>query len=344
MTQPDLQLTPLVLVVDDQENSRDILVTALRGQGWELVALASGEEALELLETREPTVCLIDVQLQGMDGYMLAARIREKLELQHVPLVFITGVATEEEKVFAGYDHGAVDYLIKPVPSHVLRCKVRALVDLSQMHRVLQRDYQRLVKINAQLVRIIGLDVEPDEADDVLRAEQYIHVDRFAAERGQMLSSAQRLVLRTRDAIRRCGSLISGLDERQYLVGEDGGEPSLLAVPYTEIIQALGGDRELTARVARRSLQSLPQLMDSLSRAVRVRDWDLLRAAAHKLRNDLAQLRQGMLSGRAARLSMVEDARAEEVWADERPILSAGCERIVVGLEGLIRACEEGES
>lgn len=119
-----------VLIVDDHEESLFAMRAVLETLGQNLVLCHSGEEALRELLKREFAVIILDVRLPGLDGFDIAAIIRERPSSSNTPIIFLTGLSKEEPQVSRGYSLGAVDYLLKPIDSHILRAKVRVFVDL----------------------------------------------------------------------------------------------------------------------------------------------------------------------------------------------------------------------
>src|SRR5499426_2629765 len=135
------------LLVDDLEENLLALEALLRREGLELLRAKSGPEALELLLVHDFALALLDVQMPGMNGFELAELMRGTERTRRVPIIFLTAVATDEQRCFRGYEAGAVDFLIKPIAPHVLRSKAEVFFELyRQRHQVAcQRDELRRV-------------------------------------------------------------------------------------------------------------------------------------------------------------------------------------------------------
>ncbi|MEO7735440.1 MAG: hybrid sensor histidine kinase/response regulator [Kofleriaceae bacterium] len=73
---------------------------------------------------------LLDVQMPGMDGLETATFIKQSKRTRHTPIIFLTAMSRDAEHIFRGYQHGAVDYLVKPFDPDALRVKVSVFVDL----------------------------------------------------------------------------------------------------------------------------------------------------------------------------------------------------------------------
>jgi signal transduction histidine kinase/CheY-like chemotaxis protein len=130
---------PTVLVVDDHSPNRGILSRALRDLDVHILEAGSGAEALEIIQQDYPfCVALLDVRMPHMDGYTVAARIREHPQTATLPIIFISAVETDAYHHQKAYDTGAVDFLHKPVSPRILQSKVRVFLELYRQRRELE--------------------------------------------------------------------------------------------------------------------------------------------------------------------------------------------------------------
>jgi PAS domain S-box-containing protein len=146
---------PAVLLVDDVEENLFALVALLGRDDIELLTARSGREALELLLDRSIALAIIDVHMPEMDGFDLAALMRGVEKTKHVPIIFVTAASRDERRVFAGYEAGAVDFLFKPIDSHVLKSKVDVFVTLERQRQELRKSEERfrtLVETTSQAI------------------------------------------------------------------------------------------------------------------------------------------------------------------------------------------------
>lgn len=93
-SRPVLQL----LVVDDNRDAADAMVMAAQVLGHEAVAVYDGGAALELLDSYRPDLMILDLSMPGMDGYALAAAIRERKEFEATPLVALSGFGADADR------------------------------------------------------------------------------------------------------------------------------------------------------------------------------------------------------------------------------------------------------
>jgi PAS domain S-box-containing protein len=128
-----------ILLVDDQPAKLLAYEVILRELGENLVVATSGREALEYLLKNEVAVILVDVCMPELDGFELAAMIREHPRFQKTAMIFISAIQVSDLDRLRGYEMGAVDYVPVPVIPEVLRAKIRIFVDLYRKTRQLER-------------------------------------------------------------------------------------------------------------------------------------------------------------------------------------------------------------
>jgi len=117
-------MSKCILVVEDQEDNRQILRDLLGNAGYELTEAENGEEAIAAVGRRRPDLILMDIQLPVMDGYEATRQIRTNPDLRSVPIIAVTSyaLAGDEDKAFAA---GCDGYVTKPYSPRDLLAKVR---------------------------------------------------------------------------------------------------------------------------------------------------------------------------------------------------------------------------
>jgi PAS domain S-box-containing protein len=135
-----------ILLVDDQPAKLLAYEVILKELGENLVFAASGREALEYLLKNEVAIILVDVCMPELDGFELAAMIREHPRFQNTAMIFISAIQVSDLDRLRGYAMGAVDYVPVPVIPEVLRAKIRVFAELYRKSRQLER-------FNAELER-----------------------------------------------------------------------------------------------------------------------------------------------------------------------------------------------
>ncbi|MBV9061724.1 MAG: response regulator, partial [Alphaproteobacteria bacterium] len=127
-----------VLLVDDQPGKLLSYEVMLEPLGENLIKASSAKEALEHLLKHEIAVVLVDVCMPELDGFELAAMIREHPRFQRTAIIFISAIHLTEMDTLRGYSAGAVDYVPVPVVPEVLRAKVRVFAELYRKTRELE--------------------------------------------------------------------------------------------------------------------------------------------------------------------------------------------------------------
>jgi PAS domain S-box-containing protein len=128
-----------ILLVDDQPAKLLAYEVILKELGENLVVASSGREALEYLLKNEVAIILVDVCMPELDGFELAAMIREHPRFQKTAMIFISAIQVSDIDRLRGYEMGAVDYVPVPVIPEVLRAKIRVFAELYRKTRQLER-------------------------------------------------------------------------------------------------------------------------------------------------------------------------------------------------------------
>ncbi|MEZ4873018.1 MAG: response regulator transcription factor [Bdellovibrionales bacterium] len=116
-----------VLIVDDEQAVREYLSTVLEDEGFVVTAISSGETLFDTLKSFEPNILLMDYRMPGQSGVELVKSIRTYADYKSLPIIMVTGVAGEDEKV-AALETGADDYLVKPFLPKELGARIRAVL------------------------------------------------------------------------------------------------------------------------------------------------------------------------------------------------------------------------
>ena len=135
-----------ILLVDDQPGKLLSYEAILSELGENLLKASSAREALEHLLKTDVAVVLIDVCMPELDGFELAAMIREHPRFQTLSIIFVSAVQVTDLDLLRGYEYGAVDYVPVPVAPELLRSKVRVFAEL-------YRKTRQLEALNAELER-----------------------------------------------------------------------------------------------------------------------------------------------------------------------------------------------
>ena len=113
-----------ILVVEDQEDNRQIIRDLLSATDYEIVEAGSGEEALAAVAKQRPDLILMDIQLPGIDGYEVTRRIKADPTLRSIPIIAVTSYALSGE-VQKARAAGCDEYVPKPYSPRQLLAKIR---------------------------------------------------------------------------------------------------------------------------------------------------------------------------------------------------------------------------
>ncbi|MCM5682565.1 hybrid sensor histidine kinase/response regulator [Schlegelella sp. S2-27] len=151
-----------LLVVDDVEQNLVAMDALLARPGVRVLRARSGMEALENLLAHDVAAALFDVHMPGMDGFELAELVRGSQRTRHIPIIFLTAAAADQQRSFRGYDAGAVDFLHKPVEPHVLISKLNVFIEMHRQRRQLAQQMealQRALQLNEMFTAVLSHDL-----------------------------------------------------------------------------------------------------------------------------------------------------------------------------------------
>jgi putative two-component system response regulator len=198
---------PTVLVVDDGEANRELIEACLAEVECRVMLAEDGPSALRIIESASPDLVLLDVQMPGMDGYQVCARIKANPALRLVPVVMITAMNRTDDRVKA-LEVGADDYMSKPVERVELVARVRSALRLKSV-------YDRLDSAE-QVIFALAAAVEAKDS----HTERHTH---RVAESARHLGSRMGLAEDDLDALYRGGMI--------HDIGKIGVDDSILRKP-----------------------------------------------------------------------------------------------------------------
>ena len=195
-------ITGTVLVVDDDPRNRKLLRDLLQFRGHTVVEAVDGHTAIEQAVNTKPDVILLDVLMPDMSGFDVCSAIRAISDLAATPILFITALADREHRLKA-MEHGANDFLTKPIDSRDVMLRVRNAIHMKRLFTQLEKaneELRELEQLRDRLVRWIVHDMKAPiggisgylelllmDAKDKLSEEQIQYVQ-------EALRSAKRLI------------------------------------------------------------------------------------------------------------------------------------------------------
>ncbi|MHB0956807.1 MAG: response regulator [Pirellulaceae bacterium] len=116
-----------ILVVEDEEDIRELVSYTLLKEGYQVASVASGEEALSIAGAKPPDLIVLDLMLPGLDGLTVCQRLRADPKTAGIAIVMLTARG-EEVDIVGGLNMGADDYITKPFSRNVLLARIRAVL------------------------------------------------------------------------------------------------------------------------------------------------------------------------------------------------------------------------
>lgn len=160
---------PSILIVDDNEANRDILITRLKVHGYELMQAVDGEEAITIAKECLPDLILLDVMMPKIDGIEVCRRLKGDPELPFMPIILVTA-KTDTKDVVIGLEAGADEYLTKPIDQTALVARVKSVLRVKTLHDQVQAQAADLAKWNLTLeLRVAEQVAEIERAERLKR-------------------------------------------------------------------------------------------------------------------------------------------------------------------------------
>ena len=143
------------MVVDDEEDIRELIRFNLEKEGFEVISVADGESALEEARLRQPDLILLDVMLPGMDGTEVCFKLKSDISYKSIPIVMLSAKSDESDQL-VGLKLGADDYLVKPFSPKVLVAKIGAILRRGEVVSSSQQGEE-------PVIRFKGLYMNPND-------------------------------------------------------------------------------------------------------------------------------------------------------------------------------------
>jgi signal transduction histidine kinase len=145
-----------ILVVDDDEIIRKLLRRVLERSGFVVDEAGSGEAALEQIQAHRPDLILLDVVMDGIDGFITCRKIKNTDGMNEVPIIFVTG-RSDTGSIVEGLDAGGSDYITKPINRHEALARIRNHLKMRVLMKFQREFIDGLKKANLAKNRIIGI-------------------------------------------------------------------------------------------------------------------------------------------------------------------------------------------
>jgi class 3 adenylate cyclase/signal transduction histidine kinase len=177
LTQEHSRETGRILVVDDNASNRGLLLRRLEREGHQAIEARSGRQALEILDTEEVDLILLDLMMPDMNGLQVLERLKTEERLRDIPVIMISGLR-ETSSVIRCIEAGAEDYLSKPFDQVLLRARINACLERKRWH---DRELGYLVQLKAEKEKSDALlrSILPGQIVGRLNDGEVVIADRF---------------------------------------------------------------------------------------------------------------------------------------------------------------------
>ena len=149
----------LVLVVEDDDEIRELLRLELEIEGFAVLTVTNGAEAVNAARRQKPDIILMDIQMPVMNGVEATRTIKNDPDIQHIPILMVTVLETKDD-VIQGLEAGAIDYITKPFFVPELKARVRAVLRFKKI-------YDRLTFLQNQLIKQDMLNTMREVTDTI---------------------------------------------------------------------------------------------------------------------------------------------------------------------------------
>lgn len=171
-----------ILIAEDEERLRKIIVKYLKTEGYQVVEAENGQEALDLFNDTTIDLVILDVMMPILDGYMVCKHIRKE---SNTPIIMLTARAEEEDTLF-GFKLGADDYIAKPFRTKELLARIKAL--LIRSGKVSVKDE---IEIGTMKIQLAARKVEILQEEVFLSPKEYDMLLFFIENQGRVLTRDQ---------------------------------------------------------------------------------------------------------------------------------------------------------
>ena len=170
----------VALIVDDSPETLRLLTDALDGAGMTVMVALDGAAAMRIVDQITPDIVLLDAVMPGLDGFETCKRLKRDAGLEHVPIIFMTGLA-ETEHIVRGLEAGGVDYVTKPIAVEEMLARIRvhlanarltqsarAALDVSGRYLLAVNAVGKIMWATPQAQKLLSDALSADSDDDVV--------------------------------------------------------------------------------------------------------------------------------------------------------------------------------
>ncbi len=118
-----------ILIAEDERDILELISFTLKFGGYQVIPTSNGNQALERTRSELPHLVLLDIRMPGKSGYEVCEQLKRDRLTSHIPVVFLSAKGQESE-IKTGFDHGAIDYILKPFAPDQLLSRLEEILAL----------------------------------------------------------------------------------------------------------------------------------------------------------------------------------------------------------------------
>ena len=145
-----------ILVVDDEEDIQELVKLCLQREGYEVLTVGTGDQALAVARSRQPSLIILDLLLPGLQGLDICKILKADLKTRAIPIIILSA-KSEESDIVTGLELGADDYITKPFSSKVLVARTR---------RALRKEAEQ--GLDRSVITVHDLTIDPSRCEALL--------------------------------------------------------------------------------------------------------------------------------------------------------------------------------
>lgn len=194
---------PVILIVDDTPSNL-IFIGDLLKQDYIVRVASNGRRALEIVHTHpKPALILLDVLMPDMDGYAVLEQLRKDPTTADIPVIILTSLGDTDQEAY-GLEHGAIDFLVRPLHPTIVRARVKNQLELKlardqlrDQKKWLEEEVERRIQelsitqdISIQALACLAETRDPDTGNHLKRTENYVRTLAKKVQAQEGLSDA----------------------------------------------------------------------------------------------------------------------------------------------------------
>ena len=159
-----------ILVVDDEDNIRDLLVFNLQKEGYNTLEAQDGIAAVDMALEKKPDLILLDVMIPKLDGISVCKKIRYALNISNIPILMISAKDSESDKI-VGLEMGADDYITKPFQIREVMARIKANLRKAELNANYENNQNSKANDKNSIIKVGDLTLDTKKVEVKVKGE-----------------------------------------------------------------------------------------------------------------------------------------------------------------------------